>query len=135
MLDSAIAYFAPTRLQRALRGALVVACAALFAGDALADCAFPQPPASIPNGSSASREEMVAAAAAFRTYNESVTAYQACLEKDTADRVASASGATAAEEIRQLKTMQRRKHNESQKTLEEKVGAFNEQLKIFKARG
>jgi hypothetical protein len=135
MFESAIALPAPVRLRRLLLSALIAVCAALSAGTARADCAFPQPPASIPNGSSASREEMVAAAAAFRTYNESVTAYQACLEKETADRVASASGATAAEEIRQLKTMQRRKHNESQKALEEKVGAFNEQLRIFKARG
>jgi urease alpha subunit len=135
MHEFAVASSQPYRPQRILFSILAVVCAVLVAGDALADCAFPQPPASIPNGASATREEMVAAAAAFRTYNESVTAYQACLEKDTADRTASASGATAAEEIRQLKTMQRRKHNESQKTLEEKVSEFNEQLKIFKARG
>ena len=123
------------KFHRFAQQSLLIVAAMLASAHALADCAFPQPPGKIPNGATASRDEMLAAAAEFRTYNEAVTAYQECLEKDTADRASSASGATAAEEIRQIKTMQRRKHNESQKVLEEKVGAFNEQLKIFKARG
>ena len=135
MLESAVQLTGTNRLSRSGRRAILGVCALLLSANALADCAFPQPPASMPNGATASREEMVAAGAAFRSFNDAVLAYQACLEKDTADRTASAAGATAAEEIRQLKTMQRRKHNESQKTLEEKIGAWNEQLRAFKARG
>jgi len=93
-----------------------------------ADCAFPKAPASIPDGKSASQEEMVAAMAAFKAYNEEVNAFGQCLEQETKDKAAGTA------QLMQLKTMQSKKLNAAVDELQAKAKQFNEQVRIFKAR-
>ena len=106
----------------------VVACAFLFAGAANADCAFPKPPASVPDGKTATEEEMVAAMSAFKTYNEEVNAFGKCLEQETKDKAAGTA------QLMQLKTMQTKKLNAAVDELQAKAKQFNEQVRIFKSR-
>jgi hypothetical protein len=94
-----------------------------------ADCPFPKAPATMPNGNSASKEEMVEAMAAFKAYNDEVTAFGICLENETKSK------SVASSQLRLLKTMQKKKHNAAFDELQAKVKEFNEQLRIFKSRG
>ena len=59
----------------------VLVLAALAAGaQAQAGCDYPKAPDSVPNGSTASKEEMLAAARAFRDYNTQIKGYTDCLK-------------------------------------------------------
>ena len=96
---------------------------------AQADCAFPKAPACIPDGKTASEQEMVAAMQAFKAYNEEVNAFGACLEQETKSKAAGTA------QLMQLKIMQSKKHNAAVDELQAKAKLFNEQVRIFKARG
>ena len=102
---------------------------ALGAANAQAECAFPKAPASIPDGKTASEPEMVAAMTAFKAYNDEVTAFGACLEEETKSK------ASGTAQLMQLKTMQTKKHNAAIDELQAKAKLFNEQVRVFKARG
>jgi hypothetical protein len=94
-----------------------------------AECAFPKAPASIPDGKTASEAEMLAAMQAFKAYNDEVNAFGACLEDETKSKAAGTA------QIMQLKTMQAKKHNAAVDELQAKAKQFNEQVRIYKARG
>lgn len=94
-----------------------------------ADCAFPRAPATIPDGSTATQAEMLAAAQAFKAYNDEVTAFGTCLDEETKSRAAGTA------QLMQLKTMQTKKHNAAVDELQAKARLFNEQVRIFKSRG
>ncbi|MDY6948618.1 MAG: hypothetical protein SXG53_23190 [Pseudomonadota bacterium] len=102
---------------------------ALGVATAQAECAFPKAPASIPDGKTASEAEMVAAMSAFKAYNDEVTAFGACLEEETKSK------ASGTAQLMQLKTMQTKKHNAAIDELQAKAKLFNEQVRVFKARG
>jgi len=93
-----------------------------------ADCVFPKAPATIPDGKTASEQEMIAAMAAFKAYNEDVTKFGSCLEDETKSK----SAGTA--QLMQLKTMQTKKLNAAVDELQAKAKLFNEQVRAFKAR-
>lgn len=99
-----------------------------FAGAAHADCAFPKAPASIPDGKTATEAEMVAAMAAFKSYNEEVNSFGQCLEQETKDKAAGTA------QLMQLKTMQTKKLNAAVNELQSKAKLFNEQVRAYKAR-
>jgi hypothetical protein len=109
-----------------LRIALVGAVWMAFS--AHADCAFPKAPAAIPDGKTASEQEMLTAMTAFKAYNEEVTAFGGCLEQETRDK----SAGTA--QLMQMKTLQSKKLNAAVDELKEKAKLFNEQVRIYKAR-
>nr|WP_298727934.1 hypothetical protein [uncultured Steroidobacter sp.] len=95
---------------------------------AQAECAFPKAPATIPDGKTASEQEMVAAMQAFKAYNDAVNAFGACLEEETKSKAAGTA------QLMQLKTMQTKKHNAAIDELQAKAKLFNEQVRVFKAR-
>lgn len=96
---------------------------------AQAECAFPKAPATIPDGKTASEAEMIAAMQAFKAYNDEVTSFGACLEEETKSKAAGTA------QLMQLKTMQTKKHNAAIDELQAKAKLFNEQVRVFKARG
>jgi len=93
------------------------------------DCVFPKAPALMPDGKTASEAEMLAASQAFKAYNDEVTAFGACLEDETKSKAAGTA------QLMQMKTMQAKKHNAAVAELQAKAKQFNEQVRIFKARG
>jgi hypothetical protein len=94
-----------------------------------AECAFPKAPATIPDGKTASEAEMVSAMQAFKAYNDEVNAFGACLEEETKSKAAGTA------QLMQLKTLQAKKHNAAIDELQAKAKLFNEQVRVFKARG
>lgn len=108
--------------------AAILACAAV-SFQVHADCAYPKAPATIPNGSTASEQEMVGAMQAFKTYDADVNAFGTCLEEETKQK-ASGTG-----QLMQLKTMQTKKLNAAVAELQVKAKEFNDQVKAFKSRG
>jgi hypothetical protein len=90
----------------------------------LAVCAPPAVPA-LPDASSVSEEEMLAAQRQVREFVAAGETYLACLSRVIDDEERSAGLRNAAVE----------EHNRMVAAMEEVAAGFNEQIRIFKARG
>lgn len=118
-------------MKRSNLSSLLLSVSLCVGATAHADCTFPKAPASIPNGSTATEPEMVAAMQAFKNYNAEVTAYGQCLEDETQSKVKDGMSPIA---IREFKIVQMKKNNTAVEDLKAKVKEFNEQVHVFKAR-
>jgi hypothetical protein len=109
---------------------------ALGAGvEAQADCTYPRAPEHIPDGATASKDEMVAAKNDVSRYNTEMNAYLDCIKLEIQaipkDSKMSKDDKAKAEEQEKMLTQ---KNNAAVDELNGVVGRFNEQLKIFKAK-
>lgn len=101
---------------------LAVATAAyLFSVAAHADCVLPPAPSKIPDGSSASEQEMITAMQTLKEYNADVDTYLKCLEFETKQNRLSAGD-------------QEKLHNTAVDTLQKVATKFNEQVRTFKSK-
>ena len=116
---------------------LTLVCALGSAAHAQADCTYPRAPSSIPDGNTASKEEMIAGKNEVSRYNNEMNAYLDCikLEIDAAtpkdmSKLSKEDKAKAEEQEKMLT----QKNNAAVDELQAVVGRFNEQLKIWKAK-
>jgi hypothetical protein len=112
--------------------ALSILSLCALASAAHADCTYPKPPESMPEASSATKEVMIAAMAAFKQYSADVDAYVACLDQETNDKVKEAGGVGA---IMQIKALQAKKKTSASDERQAKIEEFNKQVRAFKAKG
>ncbi|HEY7640075.1 MAG TPA: hypothetical protein VH814_10150, partial [Steroidobacteraceae bacterium] len=75
----------------------------LVAAAAHAECNYPKEPGNLPDGNTATQEQMVAGMNAVKEYNAAVTAYLSCLEQEMNARVEAAGPDAPAEQIEQIK--------------------------------
>ena len=115
-----------------MKAASLLVCTLMMSGIAHAECAYPKAPDSIPNGSTASEQEMVAAVTQFKQYNVDVESYVKCLDEETTEKVKDAGGAAAT--IMQIKQMQTKKHNAAVEELQAAASKFNDQVRAFKSK-
>jgi hypothetical protein len=100
----------------------------LAAGPAFADCAPPSDSVQIPDGATATRDQMIAAQRAVKAYDTAVKAYGACLQQDETAKV------TAGGDKDKL-NVQYAKLNNAQVDKVTKVAAkFNDELRAYKAK-
>lgn len=112
-----------------------LAIAGLFgASFANAECVYPKAPASIPDGSTATEQEMVDGMKAVKEYNNQVTAYLNCLDMEMQARIDAAGAEAPPDQIAQIKAIQAKRHNAAVEELEGHAARFNEQVKVYKAR-
>jgi len=65
----------------------IAATAVLSAGTAYADCSYPTPPDHLPDGNTATLQEMVDAQKAVKEYDKAINAYVACIQLERNDAV------------------------------------------------
>jgi hypothetical protein len=112
-----------------MKKTLLIAAVLLgLTGAAQAECPFPKAPATIPDGKTASEPDMIAAMKEFKAYNDEVQGFAKCLDDESNDP------SLSPPQKMQLKTLQRKKEDAAMKELQEKAAAFNEQVRVFKAR-
>jgi hypothetical protein len=107
------------------------------AAHAQADCTYPRAPSSIPDGNTASKDEMIAGKNDVARYNNEMNAYLDCIKleiqaatpKDPSKL--SKDDKAKAEEQEKMLTQ---KNNAAVDELQAVVSRFNEQLKIWKAK-
>lgn len=104
---------------------------------AQADCTYPRAPESMPDGNTASKEEMIAGKNEVSRYNTEMNAYLDCikLEIDAAtpkdpSKLSKDEKAKADQQSKMLT----QKNNAAVDELQAVVGRFNEQLKLYKAK-
>jgi hypothetical protein len=106
----------------------------LSAGFAQAECIYPKAPGSIPDGSTATEQEMIDGMKAVKEYNTQVTAYLSCLDMEMQARIDAAGAEAPPDQIAQIKAIQAKRHNAAVEELESHASRFNEQVKLYKAR-
>jgi hypothetical protein len=108
--------------------------ACLAAGVASADCSYPKSPTGLPDGSTATQDEMLGGMKAIKEYNNQVTTYLECLESEMNTRIEAAGPDAPADQIEQIKAIHNKRHNAAVEELESTAARFNEQVKVFKGQ-
>jgi hypothetical protein len=101
---------------------------------AQAACVYPQAPQSIPNGASASKEEMLAAQASVKEYTQAVQeTYLPCLEQEKTASLASLDPADPeyAAKKATIEGMHAKKHNAALDELQATADRWNSERKAF----
>jgi hypothetical protein len=119
----------------------IAATAVLSAGTAYADCSYPTPPDHIPDGNTATLQEMVDAQKAVKEYDKAINAYVACIQlerNDAVGKLAPKPGEKPTPEQKKatedLQRVEIQKHNAAIDQLQSVADRFNEQVKVYKAK-
>src|SRR5437764_3312427 len=115
----------------ALTAALTVA---LTAAPAYADCPYPAAPDKLPDGSSATLEEMVAGQKAVKAYDKAINDYVACIDRELVAPITKAGDHLKPQQKADMQHVEAQKHNAAIDQLQNIADRFNEQVKVFKAR-
>jgi hypothetical protein len=108
-----------------------------LAAHAHATCSYPKSPDAPPDGNTATKDQMVAAAQAFRLYNTEMNAYLDCLQLEIDSATPKDPTKLTADEKKQAQQQENvltQKHNAAVDELKAVVDRFNEQLRIYKAK-
>jgi hypothetical protein len=108
--------------------------AAFTAGSAHADCAYPPAPTKLPDGASATLEEMVAGQKAVKEYDKAIKEYVDCIDKELDDKITKAGDQLKPQQKADMQKVEAQKHNAAIDQLQSVADRFNEQVKVFKAR-
>jgi hypothetical protein len=116
-----------TAMGTVLAGLLAIAAAN-------ADCTYPKAPTGLPDGNTATQDEMVEGMKTIKEYNNQVTTYLNCLETEMNARIEAAGPDAPADQIEQIKAIHTKRHNAAVEELESNAARFNEQVKVYKTR-
>ena len=116
-----------------MKALLPIAFAAATAA-AYADCPYPQAPTKIPDGATATLEDMVAGQKAVGAYQKAINDYTACIDKELDDTIAKAGDKLKPEQKADMQRVEAQKHNAAVDQLQAIADRFNEQVKVYKAR-
>jgi hypothetical protein len=119
-----------------LATSLAVAALAV-AAQASASCTYPKAPERIPDGSKATKEEMLAGMKAMRGYNDLVAKYTECLKTDHDAAVAKIDAGQAPDkkdaQKAELDKVLQQKNDAAVDEAQVVTSRFNDQIKAFKA--
>jgi hypothetical protein len=102
--------------------------AALVAGPVFADCAAPDGAVQIPDGTTATREEMVAAQKQVVAFDAAVKSYTDCLQQEQNDKIS--AGGDKAKIDKQYSKL----NNDQVEKVQQLADKFNAELKAYKAK-
>ena len=107
------------------------------AAHANAACSYPKSPDAPPDGATATKDQMVAAAQDFKRYNGEMNTYLDCLKLEMDAATPKDPTKLSADEKKKADEQSKllaQKNNAAVDELQANVGRFNEQLKIYKAK-
>jgi len=113
--------------------------AALAAGNAYAACTYPTPPDKLPDGATATRDEMLEGKKKVTEFDKAISEYNTCLQKEADEAIANLSSTITDEKERESKKadiqkMADQKHNAAVEADEQLAARFNEQLRAYNAK-
>jgi hypothetical protein len=107
---------------------------ALSAAPAFADCPYPAAPTKIPDGATATLQEMLDGQKALQAYDKAINEYVACIDKELSDKITKAGDSLKPEQKSDMEKVEMQKHNAAIDQEQSVADRFNEQVKVFKAR-
>ena len=117
-----------------MKALLALAATTALSAVAYADCPYPAAPDKIPDGATATMQDMLAGQKAIGEYNKSITDYVACIDKEVDDAIAKAGDKLKPEQKADMQRIANQKHNAAIDQLQSVADRFNEQVKVFKAK-
>lgn len=99
-----------------------------------AECVYPKAPTKVPDGRTATEQDMLDGMRAVKEYNAQVTAYLNCLDMQMQTDITAAGADAPPETIEQIKAINAKRHNAAVEELEAHATRFNEQVKAYKSR-
>lgn len=99
-----------------------------------ADCSYPPPPSHLPDGNTATLNEMLAGQKAVQSYNEEMMAYLSCIKLERDNAVAQSAGKLSKKQMQAVEAIEIQKHNAAVDQLHAVADQFNNQVKIFKSK-
>jgi hypothetical protein len=112
---------------------LAVSVAALFLVQGALACDYPERLKNIPDGNSATRDEMIDAKKAVQSYIANMESYLSCIEAEEAQAVI-AMGDVEEDEKKQRSETFNKKYNAAVEEMNLVAEKFNVQVRAFKAR-
>ncbi len=101
---------------------------------ALAACSYPKANIKVPDGRSATLDEMKAAQTEVKAFDKAIADYSACVETETNTAIDTAPEPLTEEKKNEMKGKMAQKINAAVKEAEELAGRFNEQVKAYKEK-
>src|ERR1700744_547131 len=117
-----------------MKALFAITALAALVGPVYADCSYPPPPAKLPDGNTATMQEMVEAKQAVTQYNKDINAYVACIKLEHESAVTNAGDKLTAEQKADMEKMEVQKNNAAVDQLQSIADRFNEQVRIYKAK-
>lgn len=108
--------------------------ATLCAGAASAACTAPDAVAKIPNGSKATKDEMIAAQRSVKAYDAAVKEYAECLKTEQEAEIAAGGDKMSEEDKLRIASRYAERQNAEVDKLQKAADRFNIELKAFKAK-
>ncbi|MES1196885.1 MAG: hypothetical protein ABUL58_08070 [Steroidobacter sp.] len=102
-----------------------------FAIPAMADCAYPKTPPDPPSGSTASKEEMIAANKATKQYNNDVDVYLKCLDDEALAAINALGADHKPEQEEPIKNKLDLKFDAADKARTKYVDAMNAEIRAY----
>jgi hypothetical protein len=112
---------------------LTLFAAALAAGQAYGACTYPTPPDQLPDGNTATREQMLEGKKKVQEFDQAIGAYTSCLKLE-AEAALTKSPDITEEQKAEIRKMADSKHNAAVEADEALAARFNEQLRAFNAK-
>jgi hypothetical protein len=114
---------------------LPLAALALFIVPVHAACSYPTAPTTLPDGATATKEEMIAAQKLVKKFDEEINAYTACIKLEEDAALAKGGTKLTPEQKSAIEQQQAQKNNAAVDDDQKLADRFNEQIRIFKAKG
>lgn len=108
-----------------------------FAAAAQAECVYPEQSVKMPDGTTATQEEMIAAQKAVKAYMADMEAYLACLKEEHAAAAAAAAaeaGEADKEAAAKREAMFTKRHDAAVDQMHLMGARFNEQVRAYKGQ-
>lgn len=104
---------------------------------AQAGCSYPKAPEAVPDGNTATKEQMVAASQDFKRYNTEMNAYLDCIKLEIDTSKPADPSKLSPDERKKAEAQQKQltqKNNAAVDELSANVARFNAQLRAYKAK-
>ncbi|MEY2721668.1 MAG: hypothetical protein ACO32H_08490 [Steroidobacteraceae bacterium] len=112
---------------------LALIAASVAAGPAFAACTYPKAPDKIPDGNTATLDEMLAAQRAVKAFDAAITAYQGCLEQENNSALAANPEMTEEQKAERLKILGQ-KQNAAVDDAQALADRFNAQIRVYREK-
>jgi hypothetical protein len=117
-----------------MKALFAITALAALAGPVYADCSYPPPPAKIPDGNTATMQEMLDGKNAVTQYNKDINAYVACIKLEHETAVTTAGDKLTPQQKADMEKIEVQKNNAAVDQLQSVADRFNEQIRIYKAK-
>jgi hypothetical protein len=107
--------------------------AALAAGSTNAACTYPKAPEKIPDGNTATLEQMIAAQRGVKQFDADITAYQSCLETEFNDAMSKETSLTEEQKKERRKIVDQ-KMNAAVDEAQGLADRLNAQIRVYKEK-